>query len=107
MKNIDITKKLERKKNISRVAYSTLYVNKKHIAFSHKIGIGFVKLKKGGVRRTLNGRVRWYNTCATSLVDSLRAIRKIYKVQVPSSGWEKIRVRHYSNSEVEQIIINL
>lgn len=31
--------------------------------------------------------------------------KKLEKVQIPSSGWEKIRVRHYSNSEVEQIVM--
>ena len=89
MRNVDITKKLERKKNISRVAYSTLYVNKKHIAFSHRVGIGFVKLKKGGVRKTLNGRVRWYNTCATSLVDSLTSNSKNLQSPGPKLGMGK------------------
>lgn len=104
MKEIDITTNLERRKNISRVAYSTIYVNKNHVGFYSKLGIGFIKKTKSGIRKTLNGRVRWYNTCATNLNDSIRSVRSFYKVNVSSKGWDKIRVRHYNTTEAEEIV---
>jgi len=104
MRAVDITPRLERRLNVSRITYSTLYVNRTHVGFSDRLGIGFVKRTKAGVRQTQNGRVRWYNTCSGSLLESLRDVRKFYSVQIPSKGWEKVRVRHYSDSDVEQIV---
>ena len=104
MRAVDITPGLERRKNVSRITYSTLYVSRTHVGFSGKLGIGFVKRTKAGLRKTLNGRVKWYCSCDTNLVDALRAVRKHYSIQVPSSGWEKIKVKHYNTTEVEQLV---
>ncbi len=104
MRAVDITPGLERRKNVSRISYSTLYVSRTHVGFSGKLGIGFVKRTKAGVRKTLNGRVKWYHSCATSLVDALRTVRSHYSIKVPSSGWDKIRVKHYNTTEVDQLV---
>jgi len=122
MRKIDITKinpklakfpiELESRKTARRIAYSTIYVNDNHVGFSSKIGIGFVRKIKAGIffkftkelKRTLNGRVRWYNTCATSLSESIRDVRRFYKIKIPSKGWIKIKVRHYNTTGAEEIV---
>ena len=65
MRAVDITSGIERRKKVSRITYSTLYVNRNHIGFYGTRGIGFVKRTQAGVRKHVNGRGKGYHSCAT------------------------------------------
>jgi hypothetical protein len=109
MKVIDLTSRLERKKysvfthtNVYQLA--TYPLSKGFIAFADSMGIGFLKRTRKGVRMTSNGRVRWYHTNATDLQSALTSVRSNYGISIPSQGWDKVKVKHYNLTDVEQLI---
>lgn len=104
MKTIDLRGKLPRPKySVSK--QTTLHINGKYIGFRHSgLGVGFVKRTKSGVILFKSGNVIWYHTVETGLIDAVRYVRKTYKVNMPVSGWKTLRVNHYNNSTVNEII---
>ena len=103
MQSIDLTTKLERKK-YSVFSSTKVYLNSKYLGFVSKMGIGFIKRTRKGVRMTSNGRVRWYHTNVTDLQSALTSVRSNYGISIPSQGWNKVKVRHYNLTDIEQII---
>ena len=107
MQEIDLTGKLA-KNSYSRVLYCTLYTNRNYIGFASSIGIGFVRsLKKGGIKCHANGTAKWYFSNDNTLTSAVAKVRDRYSLKVPVKGWEKMRVKVWSNSDAEQIINSL
>jgi len=106
MKQIDLTSSLPRKK-YSVYASTNVYSNDKYIGFMSNIGIGFLKRTRKGVRMTANGRVRWYHTTVNDLQTALTSVRQNYGISIPSNGWNKLKVKHYNLTDVEQLIKQL
>jgi len=103
MKQLDFTEKITRKK-YSVYAYSNAYLNDGFIAFAYTMGIGFLKRTRKGVRTTANGRVRWYHTNNKSIQSAITSVRRNYGISIPSNGWNKVKVKHYNLTEVEELI---
>ena len=103
MRIIDLTTKLERKKH-SVFSTTNVYLNNKYFGFVSKMGIGFIKRTRKGVRMTSNGRVRWYHTNVTDLQSALTSVRCNYGISIPSQGWDKVKIKHYNLSDLEQIL---
>ena len=100
---IDITNKLKRKK-YSVFKNTTVYINNKYYAFVSKLGIGFLKRNKNGVRLTANNRVKWYHSSSNDLRSALTSVRKNYGITIPSKEWKKIKVKHYNLSDIKEIV---
>ncbi len=103
MKVIDLTSRLERKK-YSVYSTTNIHLNGSYLGVVSKMGIGFLKRTRKGVRMTSNGRVRWYHTNATDLQSALTSVRSNYGISIPSQGWDKVKVKHYNLTDVEQLI---
>ena len=103
MRQLDVTNRLNRKK-YSVYAYTNVYVREGFLAFADSLGIGFLKRTRKGVRMTSNGRVRWYHTTETNLQSALTSARQSYGISIPSNGWNKVKVKHYNLTDVEQLI---
>jgi hypothetical protein len=103
MTQLDLTERLTRKK-YSVYAYTNVYINDGFIAFADSLGIGFLKRTRKGVRTTANGRVRWYHTNDNAIQSALTSVRKNYGISIPSNGWNKVKVKHYNLTDVEQLI---
>ena len=103
MTQLDLTERLTRKK-YSVYAYTNVYKRDGFIAFADSLGIGFLKRTRKGVRMTANGRVKWYHTTETNLQSALTSARQNYGISVPSNGWNKVKVKHYNLTDVEQLI---
>jgi len=103
MKVIDLTSRLERKK-YSVYSTTNVHLNGSYLGVVSKMGIGFLKRTRKGVRMTSNGRVRWYHTNATDLQSALTSVRSNYGISIPSQGWDKVKVKHYNLTDVEQLI---
>lgn len=103
MTQLDLTERLTRKK-YSVYAYTNVYINDGFIAFADSLGIGFLKRTRKGVRTTSNGRVRWYHTNDNAMQSALTNVRRNYGISIPSNGWNKVKVKHYNLTDVEQLI---
>ena len=104
MKHIDLRRDLERVK-YATAKETTLYLNDKYVGFRHsKLGVAFVRLTNKGVHVHKNGRVRWYHSIESGLIDAVRYVRKVYNVNLPIKDWEVVRAKHYNTSTVEQVI---
>jgi len=103
MKQLDLTERLHRKK-YSVFAYTNIYLNDRFIAFADSLGIGFLKRTSKGVRTTSNGRVRWYHTNEKALQSALTTVRKNYGISIPSNGWNKVKIKHYNLTDIEEFI---
>ena len=103
MKVIDLTSRLERKKH-SVFSTTNVYLNGGFIAFMSSIGIGFLKRTKKGVKMTANGRLKWYHSNSTDLQSALTSVRSTYAIKIPNQGWDKVKVKHYNLTDVEQLI---
>ena len=103
MTQLDLTNRLTRKK-YSVYAYTNVYINDGFIAFADSLGIGFLKRTRKGVRTTANGRVRWYHTNDNAIQSALTSVRQNYGISIPSNGWNKVKVKHYNLTDVEQLI---
>lgn len=67
-------------------------------------GISFVKTTRKGIRRNKAGRIVWWFSVEDALSKALTKVRRFYGVSIPSDGWEKVRLKTYSNSGTEEIV---
>jgi hypothetical protein len=107
MKTIDLTPELERKKGAT-IQRTTLYMKLPYIAFyHHNMGVAFLRVIKKNTKVKLekSGRVKWYHTIDGDLRHAIIYARKIYGIKLPIKGWEKMKVRHYNISEVEDMVL--
>lgn len=104
MKTIDLRDELPRPK-YSVLKETTLHVNGKYVGFRHVgLGVGFVRKTQAGLTELRSGRVRWYHTIESTLIDAVRYVRKTYGLKMPVNGWETFRVKHFNNSTATEII---
>jgi len=101
MKQVDITPYLDKRKG-SRITYQTVYLNKPYLGFAGKDGISFVRYTKRGVKKTKSG-VRWYFSNQSSIQKAISTVRKRYEIKLKVNGWEKLKLRMYSTTDVGDI----
>lgn len=111
MKNIDLTDRLEKKKNDKRVE-TTIYRNGKYYGFASSqgslaTGIAFLRTTYKGVFCHRNGIIKWYFGDYNSLAEAVSRARKRYGIKFPVHGWEKFRVKHFNTSTPQQIVAQL
>lgn len=108
MRQIDLTDKLQKVKG-SRVSYSTVYLHSgRYTGFVSSVGVSFVRaLKKGGIATHKNGTAKWYFGGSQSLSEALSTSRRRYGIKLPVKGWEKVRIKTYNTTMVDEIINTL